>query len=136
MSKEFINPAGLTVCLERYGGVTEHSKAYFQEHKDEIGDLLGVVCLKTGDCEWRTYVIGYLGYIQMDGFSFGYYGEGSRGLEWLLEQVCGLDVDGDVSLGFYIYGEWDTPCIAVPTTEGLTNYGKRVWMDKKRRYAH
>lgn len=140
MSKEFINPEGLSVYLEQYGGVTEHSKRYYEEHKDEVGELLGVVILKTGDCEWRTYVIGSLGYIQMDGFSFGYNGEGSRGLAWLIERVTGKRVEDAVSLSFYVFGEWEVGagCIQVPTERALEEgmFKKSRWQDLKRRYAH
>lgn len=139
MSKEFINPEGLSVYLEQYGGITEHSKAYYEEHKEKIGDLLGVVIVKAGDCEWRTYVIGDLGYIQMDGFSFGYDGEGPRGLTWLIYQVTGKRVEDDVSLSFYTYGQWkvETGCIQVATEYTLnTQWAKNHWEHIKLRYAH
>jgi len=137
MSKEFINPEGLSVFLERYGGVTEHSKAYYLEHKDKIGDLLGMICIPKGDCEWLTYVIGGLGYIQMDGFSFGYHGEGRRGLEWLIKEVNGYDTENDIGLQFKLDGDWEADYIAAITKiVANSEYHRRQWDDLCRRYAH
>jgi len=77
-------------------GITQRSTKFFNDHRHEVGDILAVSCVKTADCDWMTSVYGSKARLKMYGFSFGYCGEGVRGLIDLV-RACDIELtDTDV----------------------------------------
>jgi len=72
-------------------GVTEYSKEQFLKYRGELGRIIKVVIMEISD-EFSTYIHGSEAILVLDGFSFGYRGEGPHGLIWLLEQ-CGMEFE-------------------------------------------
>lgn len=73
-------------------GVTEYSKEQFLKYRDELGEIIKVEIAKIDELEYTTRIHGTKAILILDGFSFGYGGEGPHGLIWLLKQ-CGLKYD-------------------------------------------
>lgn len=78
--------------IQEPSGVTEESRRYVEKHLPEIGDVLAVVCFQDKDRGCTTLMIGTRGNIWVDGFAWGYGGEGPRGLLWLLKDKLGVPV--------------------------------------------
>lgn len=72
--------------IQRPSGITEESKKFVLRYLDKIGKTreIGIKWDKE-KIEYITTIIGTTGRIIVDGFSIGYNGEGSNGLEWLLD---------------------------------------------------
>lgn len=74
---------------------TEDSLKYFREHKDELGKVTSVSCIDTLFSEQErapgpfnvTVVIGTENVMLLSGLTFGYRGEGPRGLETLCREA-------------------------------------------------
>ena len=79
---------GLTVQYREKAGVTGSSIEAFAalESLTEKPQLVGLV--RTSPSDYFTYVIyANKAALQFDGFSWGYQGEGPRGLAWLFEHI-------------------------------------------------
>lgn len=76
----------LPVFKSYAGGVTAVSKGYVETNLPEIGRVRQVIIEQPNkdEAEWYTEIKGEQGIIQVDGFSFGYMGEGSRAFAELL----------------------------------------------------
>jgi hypothetical protein len=85
------------VFRQARAGITIHSKRYVEEHIAEIGKVEQVK-IRQEDGDYITEIVGSEGVIIVDGFSWGYGGEGPHGLLWLLKDKLGGDVSiGDIS---------------------------------------
>lgn len=76
-------------------GITELSKQYYLQHKADIGDIESISCHgKPKEAEYKVIITGSKSAIWVDGFSWGYMGEGPKGLRWLLENAqCGTPLN-------------------------------------------
>ena len=84
------------IIEEEDHGITRKSTAFFEEYRDCLGDILAVSCTKTADGDWKTNVYGEDTRMILYGFSFGYCGEGVRGLIDLVK-ACGIKLtDTDI----------------------------------------
>lgn len=74
--------------LEKDHGITIASLKTFEIYGDQIGDIHSVSIIQKGKNEpaWTTKVEGDIADLYLYGFSFGYGGEGPRGLLKLLER--------------------------------------------------
>jgi hypothetical protein len=77
------------ITVQSKSGITEVSKKFVLKHIDDVVLTYKVSCVKTPN-ETLTTIHTRDKDIIVDGFSFGYVGEGSRGLEWLL-RLTGMD---------------------------------------------
>ena len=71
-------------------GVTEESKSLFLGYESQIGSPAAVYLAYVTQPSWDylTYIVGDCGRsLRLDGFSWGYLGEGCRGLMWLFEHL-------------------------------------------------
>lgn len=78
-------------------GITELSKKYVDEHLPEIGEVKYVLIYVEDNGDYITEIRGSEGMIVVDGFSWGYGGEGPHGLLWLLRDKLGGEGD-DISI--------------------------------------
>ena len=78
---------GCRVIVERNAGLTRGSKKFIAKHLPDIdGKAIGIMAHKPNGCHncmnvWTVIAFPYCALV-VKGFSFGYTGEGSRGLEW------------------------------------------------------
>ena len=71
-------------------GITEKSKTYYKQIRKRLGSPFRVYLVYIKDPSWDflTYVKNEKGEAAMlDGFAWGYAGEGPRGLEWLFNEI-------------------------------------------------
>lgn len=74
------------------GGITQASKEHFLGHRDSLGPIVRVHLVYVTEPSWE-----YLTYLEddkgralvLDGFAWGYPGEGPRGLHWLIVDELG-----------------------------------------------
>ena len=87
------------IIIQEPCGITDQSKQFFLDHKEEIGHVEAVSCFGVPvDGEYNVIIEGVKGQIRVDGFSWGYMGEGPRGLRWLLEETqCGTIHNRDIA---------------------------------------
>ena len=71
-------------------GITELSKKFAEEHLPKIGTVSEVFCYINSDGDSITIIRGSEGTIIVDGFTWGYGGEGPHGLLWLLSGKLGI----------------------------------------------
>lgn len=111
--------------LKPEGGVTRHSLHNGQILKAAHGAVKSVHCLyNPSDVWYRVEVIYQDGFqFTFSGFSWGYDGEGPRGLaEWAADNGVPLDVAairrldnntrGTKYLGTWGNGQWEASCVA------------------------
>jgi len=82
----------MKVFRQERAGITELSKRYVNEHLAEIGEVEQVKIYVDEQGDYITEIVGSEGVIIVDGFSWGYGGEGPHGLLWLLRDKLGGDV--------------------------------------------
>lgn len=80
--------------LEPTIGYTDSSKEFIEKHIGEIGRVDQVV-LKVQPSHKQVVIMGELGEIIVNGFEWGYSGQGPRGLVWLLEEVLAWKLPKD-----------------------------------------
>jgi len=81
----------MKVFRQERAGITELSKRYVNEHLAEIGEVEAVKTYVDERGDYITEIVGSEGKIIVDGFSWGYCGEGPHGLLWLLRDKLGGD---------------------------------------------
>ena len=79
----------MKVFRQPRAGITELSKKYVNEHLPEIGRILTVKIHVDENGDYITEIAGSEGTIIVDGFAWGYGGEGPHGLLWLLKDKLG-----------------------------------------------
>lgn len=86
----------LKVIARQYSsGVTERSKEFFGTVRNKIGkpEIVYLIYIEEPHWDFFTYISdAERNTLCFDGFSWGYNGEGPRGLQWLFEQI-GFTVD-------------------------------------------
>ena len=78
------------IYRQQRAGITELSKKFVEEHLPKIGTVSGASCRINSDGDSITSIRGSEGTIEVDGFSWGYAGEGPHGLLWLLKDKLGI----------------------------------------------
>jgi len=71
-------------------GVTNVSKQFVEENLHKIGKVIKVVLRNPFSDIWKHYgveIVGTKGSLYVYGFSWGYGGEGCRGLLWLFQKL-------------------------------------------------
>jgi hypothetical protein len=76
----------MTDYVQSACGITEESKEYVRKHLKLIGAVEKVE-LRRLPRSAETRIIGRDGTITVDGFEWGYHGEGPKGLLWLLNEL-------------------------------------------------
>jgi len=99
---------------ESRDAITEISKRFVLENLPRIGKILQVICRKMTNGERITTIIGSKNVMKVWGFSFGYNGEGSRGLEWLAKNLNFIP-ERD------IFSRSDLPTINLYSKDGFSN---------------
>ena len=97
------------VLAQEPSGATDDSKEFFEENRRRIGEPVAVLLAYVKEPTWDffTYVVGSLGRsLRMNSFSWGYGGQGPRGLRWLFEQL-GWTVDPAALPAAHEEGLWE-----------------------------
>ncbi|MBA7624524.1 hypothetical protein ES703_31933 [subsurface metagenome] len=68
-----------TIYIQPRAGITELSKKFVEEHLPKIGAVSEVFCYINDRGDYITSISGSKGGIIVDGFSWGYAGEGPHG---------------------------------------------------------
>ena len=85
---------GKNLITENNSGITRDSLEVYELYKKALGSILSVTITESEQCEWETRVEGKEADMLLYGFSFGYGGEGPRGLLTLLDDAK-LDVSDE-----------------------------------------
>jgi hypothetical protein len=99
------------IYRERINGITKHSLKYFEKHIDKIGKIQSItayhiVSSKQGckQANVRISIKGINGTIVLGGLSWGYHGEGSRGLSQVFHKCSISDIIPFTNvLGVFLY---------------------------------
>jgi len=105
----FKQELGIEILIRQpVSGCTERSKRFFDKMKVHLSSYSRVALVYIGEPDWEflTFVIDVNGdAILLDGFSWGYHGEGPRGLQWLFGQM-GWDIDESLLPPAHTEGMW------------------------------
>ncbi len=109
-------------------GVTQQSTQFVKGHLSKLGSIIQIECFLAGNTsqefgkeQWVAFIDGNKDRIVVSGFSWGYIGEGPRGL-FKMAQELGFNLDMEL-IAYYPQDEYWTICRErLMLTESLASY--------------
>lgn len=135
--QEFEKGQKLQIVYEDNDCYTNFSKKAFTQNRDLIGSPLRLLLLDTRNPGPKlTYVVDYQNRAMVfRGFSWGYGGEGPRGLKWLFSQI-GFDVDMESLPETRLFGAWEVLSDGtVSTADSMQHFELKKWFHSQMTYS-